>query len=196
MFFLDVRFLQVVLLMALSRRQNNRLTIRRLTFSALMTALSVLMLYLGGFVEVLDVSMAALSGIVMQISVLETVQGWTWAQYAGGCILALALMPFNFAGWCYFFLYGYYPIVKYLIEYHIHKRPIRIAIKGAICVLSGAAMYLILRFLIQIEDGSNPLFILLGVLFAGIFVIYDLLLTRISWMYVTKLKPKLHLNLK
>ncbi len=179
-----------------NRSRQNRLTIRRLAFGAVMTALSVVMLYIGGFLEILDISMAALCGIIMQFSVIESTKGWNLAQYAGGCILSLTLMPFNFAGWSYLFLYGYYPILKSVLEGKIHKRALRILLKSGICLLSGGSLYLILRFFLQSENSTTPVFIFLGFMYILLFFIYDLLLSRIAVIYAIRFQPRFHLGLK
>ena len=182
--------------MAPNRLKGNRNTIRRLTFSAILTALTTVFLYIGGFLELLDISMAALCGLLMQIAVIENTRGWTWSIYVGSCILALTLMPFNFAGWSYLFLYGFYPIVKNLIEGRIFSKPVRFVLKQAVCLIGGGSMYLILRFLLAAEGETWPVMILIGALYLLSFWIYDFLLGRLSVLYVIRLQPRFNLRLK
>ena len=179
-----------------NRLRDNRITIRRLTFSAILTALTAVFLYIGGFLEILDISMAALCGLLMQVAVVENTRGWTWSIYIGSCILALSLMPFNFAGWSYLFLYGFYPILKDVIEARIFSKPVRFVLKQAVCLAGGGAMYLILRFLLATENETWPVLILIGGLYLLSFWAYDFLLSRLTVLYVLRLQPKLNLKLK
>ncbi|MBQ9416102.1 MAG: hypothetical protein IJU20_04585 [Clostridia bacterium] len=171
-------------------------TIRALTFSSVMAALSVVLLFIGGFLEMLDMTMAAVAGVLVLISVIEAPAGWQWALFAASAALSLILMPYNFAGWSYLFVFGYYPILRAKINVHIGRRAVRILVKLGICLVSGFAMYAILKwFLGGMED---PIWIQLLLLAAYvlIFGIYDLLLGRLALLYVHRLQDKLKMRLK
>ena len=85
---------------------------KKITLSAVLTAMGVVLLLIGAVIEVLDLTMAALASFFCIFSVIEMGKGYPWMIYAVTGILSIILMPQGFGGWFYILFFGYYPIIK------------------------------------------------------------------------------------
>ena len=55
---------------------------KKLTLSATLAAMGVVLLIIGGFIEVLDLSMAALASFFCIFAVIEMERGYSWMIFA------------------------------------------------------------------------------------------------------------------
>ncbi len=91
-------------------------TAKKLTFSALIAALSVLALAVGALLPRVTLSMAALAGLFPAAVVIVCGHGWAAGSAAVAAILALLILPDKTAGIWFACFFGHYPIWKALIE--------------------------------------------------------------------------------
>ena len=89
---------------------------KKITVGALLAAMGVALLFLGSFIEALDLSMAALASFFCLFAVIELKGPFSWLIYAVTSVLAVVLMPYCFGGWFYLLFFGYYPILKEKID--------------------------------------------------------------------------------
>ena len=94
-------------------------------------------------------------------------------------------------------LLGWYPILRPKLQ-HLRQRPLRIILKLVIFNLAICLVYALLLFVftspdLQAEATGYTLPLLMGTLVLGnvTFFVYDLLLARVSNLYVYRLRPKL-----
>ena len=85
---------------------------KKLAFSGIMTALCVVILYLGSFFSTIDLSLAAIAGILMILAVIELGDKYAWSVFLGVSILALLLIPTKYTAFFYAAFLGWYPIAK------------------------------------------------------------------------------------
>ncbi len=91
-------------------------TTKKLTISAVCVALGTLFMVLGGMIEVLDMSAAALSSAVVAFVFIELGSPYTWLVWLSTSLLT-ALMSFARPMWIlYLICFGIYPILKGYIE--------------------------------------------------------------------------------
>jgi hypothetical protein len=167
--------------------------------------LGVVTLFLGAMIETLDLSMAALSSFFCIFAVIELGGAYPWLIYAVTSVLSIILMPYSLGGWFYLLFFGFYPILKEKIE--ASKRPISWGIKLIVLNIALICGTFIAYFLIfgKLESKSffdAFLFVFGGektgkwvavgtyALFNGVFVLYDVALTRLITFYVFKLRKK------
>lgn len=176
---------------------------KKLTLGAVLAAIGVVLLTVGGLIEVLDLSMAALASFFCIFAVIEMGKGYPIMIYAATGILAVLIMPQSLSGWIYLLFFGYYPIVKEKLE----KLPMAISwllkllvfnlavtVYAAICYfLFFGELELLLSEFSTLFGGMNIGGILIAIVYAIlnlIFVIYDFALTKLITLYFIKLRQK------
>jgi len=153
-------------------------------------ALSLTLLISVAIVPFMTYALPAIAGALIVVMVIETDKKWAFGVYAAIAILSFFLVPEKEVAMMYIAFFGYYPIIKALIEAHIPAVP-----AWAIKVLSFnatmiAAYYLMIKLMgITLDEmdehGIWGVVMLLGIgTFA--FVFYDLALTRLITVYVKK----------
>ena len=96
--------------------KQRKSTTRDLAVCAMLSALGVVLLYLGSFVEIMDMAMAAIASFAVIITVIEYGKGAPWAVYGVTSILSLILLPQKTPAAFYALFFGFYPIIKEKIE--------------------------------------------------------------------------------
>ena len=163
----------------------------------MLAALGVIFLCLGALIEVLDISMAVIASFCVIIAVIEYGKGAPWMVYAAISVLSFLLIPTNLAVMFFALFFGFYPIIKEMLE----RKPkvLRWVLKELIfnvCLAIIITLYLLLFFQgLTFEKIPLPWLIVAAVLLCEVvFVIYDIALTRIITFYVLKLRHRLKLK--
>ena len=163
---------------------------KKLAFSAIVTALSVVFLYVGALLELLDVTAAALASFCVLWVTVEFGKRWALAVYAASSILALLLLPTKLPAVLYVGLFGYYPPLKAFYEQKLHGALVWAA-KLATTNAAVLCMILVARYV-----AANALWfeILLLVTFNLVFVLYDRAITRLMRAYVLVWRKRLRIK--
>ncbi len=163
---------------------------KKLAICAALSALCVVLLWVGALIGIMDISMAVIASVLPFIALIEY-GGWApFLVYASAAILSVILLPQNSAAWLFLCFFGYYPIIKARVERL--KRPVAWIIKELVFNAFLAAALLISKFLLA--SGANEplyLYIILALLSELMFPLYDILLGRIALLYIRKLSGKL-----
>ena len=176
---------------------------KKLTMSAVLAAMGVVLLMIGAFVEMLALSMAAIASFFCIFAVIEMRKGYPWLIYATTSILSIILMPFSLGGWCYFLFFGFYPIIKEKIE-KLNRVASWIVKLGIFNIL--VTVFLCIFRLVFVNDfniviqelsamlgGTDSVAIMTICVYAVlnlIFVLYDITLTRLIILYLVKIRGK------
>lgn len=141
----------------------------------------------------------AITGLLTMMLVIEINVKWAFAAY-----IAASVLVFIFAEpeskLMYICLFGYYPIVKALIE-KINKPVIEWVLKFAVFNAAVLLIYAVCAemFGISLDDfntlGKYGAYIFLG-LGNATFVIYDIAVSRLSGVYMYRIHPKVKKLLK
>ncbi len=177
---------------------------KQLTLSATLAAMGVVLLSLGSVVEVLDLSMAALASFFCIFAVVELGRGYSFLIYTVTGILAVILVPQGLAGWIYILFFGYYPIVKEMLERLV--RPLAFVLKFSVFNAAVTVYAVVCYFLFfgELEVLLNEISALFGGMELGalliiaiyailnvIFFLYDVALTKLIILYLLKIRKKL-----
>ena len=110
------------------KRQNriNQRT-RRLTLTAMLSALSVALMYVGALLEVMEITTVAITALFVLFALREMGLGHAFALYAAASILSLLLIPRPSVGVLYVLFGGLYPLLKFPLERH--RRPLPLLFK-------------------------------------------------------------------
>ncbi len=96
--------------------KNNIKKSKKLAVCAILSALGVVLMYIGAIFEVLDISMACIVSMFTVIAVIEIGGIYPWLLFAVTGTLSMLLLPQKFGAIIYVFMAGYYPMIKCLVE--------------------------------------------------------------------------------
>ena len=178
-----------VLLMA--RRLNKNTS--RLTFCAACVALGAVILLLGSFIEVLDLTAGAFAGMIAVLVVIELGGKWAWPTFAATALLGLLLLPAKLPVVFYILLGGWYPIVKEQIE-KIKIKPIGWMIKIVLLNVAFALAMIVSKYVLMIPGDTLWMTVVLAIAMNVAFVLFDIALTRIISLYIFKLRARLRID--
>ncbi len=179
---------------------------KKITISAMAIALGVVFMTLGAFVEVLDLTVAAIASCIMIFIFIEIGKPYTYFVWLGTSLLVFVFFPGSFLWVTYLLIFGIYPILKAYIEKL--KRAFWIPLKLLFFNISSPLMILASEYLLGIpffeEDlnipflGENTLIvkIIIYVLLITALFFYDMLMTIIIRAYFSSLRAKVQKFLK
>ena len=162
---------------------------KRVAFCGILCALGVVSLLLGGITKVLDLTAVIIATILMFIA-YEELKAYALLVYAATAILAF-VMPIDITVAIEYLIFAIYPVMKPQLE----KLPKSLswAIKLAYMTISFVGLTLLLQFVLGSPDVwyVNVLFCLGGIV---IFIIVDVMLTRLALYYKYKLRHQLGID--
>jgi len=165
---------------------------KKLAFSGIMTALCVVILFLGSFFSTLDLSLSAISGMLMVLAVIELGDRHAWGIFAAVSILGLLIIPTKYTAFFFAAFLGWYPIAKRYFE-RLHP-VLAWAVKiSAVNVCLAVAIWFSKAFFVLPEGEFDFGYLLFGL--ANLtFVLYDICLSKLILLYIVKLRKILKLN--
>lgn len=162
---------------------------RHLTLTAMLTALSVAILYVGTLLDVLIISAAGIASVLVWIGKRELPRTYAVSLYVATAFLSLILLPNPQTGITYLFFGGLYPLLKQTFERRV--RPLPLLLKLLYVNLAVLAVEAIGFFLLSIPFEGVWLLLALLLLANPTFLLYDLLLDRLLIWYEVRLRPRI-----
>lgn len=166
----------------------------KITFSAIMSALAVVIMLISYF-PYLTYAIPAIAGLCVMVVLIETNYKWAVFSYISSAVLVFMFAEME-SKFLYLFLFGYYPILKSLIE-KINKQIFEWIIKIIIFNTSILLVYGVFSklFALSLDDfgalreyGVAILLILSNI----VFIVYDIAVSRMSMVYLNMLHPKIN----
>ena len=165
---------------------------KAISFAAILSALSVALLYLGSVIEVLDLSTAAFASFLVVFAVIEMGGAYPYLIWACTSALSLLLLPNKFPALIYFIFAGIYPILKAHFE---RLRPLfSWPLKISAFALMMICAYLAARFVFVIPEISAAFDVIFVALATLAFVLYDIAMSKIILLYLVKLRKRFGIN--
>ena len=163
-------------------------TVKKTALAGLFSALSVVILLLGSIIDVLDMSVAAIASFIVALILIELKGKYPWLVYAVVSVLSTILLPNKFGVLLYVCFFGWYPMLKFVLDSKLKNAALRALCKFAAFALGTASMLLLYVKLFSgviFEEGQNliALTVILSVL---AFFVYDLALGRLLLLYCVK----------
>ncbi len=160
----------------------------KVALGGVVAALSLLFMILAGVTSTLVYAIPMITGALLMMLVVEFGHGFATLIYVAVSVLSLLLLGNKEAAIMYVAFFGYYPIIKSILEKHIKKFVCWI-VKYLIFNVAIVSSYFITTriFMISFEDVEAlgkfalPLLLLAGNV---LFVIYDVMLTRLVSVYL------------
>ncbi|WP_317380614.1 hypothetical protein [uncultured Intestinimonas sp.] len=158
----------------------------RLALSALLTALSLVILWGAAMAPWGRMGLVALAGLTPAAAVISGGPAAGGLCWAGTGILALLLLPDKGCGLLYLLFFGLYPLVKYAAE-RLSRRPLELLVKLAFFNAALTVLWFGLRavFLWGLPQAEGLGWLLYPV-GNGIFLAYDYGFSRLIAFYIAR----------
>ncbi len=168
--------------------------IKKLTLSAMLAALSVIVLLLGSFIEVVDLSAAALASFLVVFAFLEMGAGYAVLLWAAATLSSILLFPGGAS--VFYGAIGLYPLLKAYLE-KLSPLP-EWLLKMLACNVILATYILLGRFVLMLPDEVLFGWLLwVFIITANLaFILYDIALGRLITYYSLRLRPRIARLLK
>ena len=177
------------------KRSVRKMTLN-LTFSAVIAALGVGVMLLSAVIPVGIYALPCIAGALIVSVLIECGAQWALAAFAVTSVLSLIFTYDKEAVILFIAFFGYYPVLKELLESRLSRRAVRLAVKLFVFNLSAVASFFAAMWLLSVPAEEYTLF---GVylpwvfLIAGnlLFLLYDRALTVFTVFYRKRLHGKL-----
>lgn len=155
-------------------------------FGGILTALSIIVLYLASYAPSIKITMFFISGLLIAVGLVEKGIRTAWLVYAASSILSLLVVSNIAFILPYICFFGLYPLIKYYIEKN-HKNKLQIIMKILFCNLSLSMVYLIWIKLLSQKIIFSISVIYVLILIQPAFLFYDYIFTRVIFYYIDKI---------
>ena len=163
--------------------------VRALTLSSVLAALSVLLLFIGSLLDVMDLAAVMVASFFVTLVLIECRGAWPWLLYIVVSVLSFLLFPGRFVTIEYVFFGGIWPILKYWFE-RLPRLPSFLLKLLAGNALAFAGVWLGLRFFGLEIPAATWLRVLAVVLWEVVFLLFDILLTRMIILWCVKYRAR------
>lgn len=171
---------------------NRKRTTRLLSLASVLSALGVILLYLGSIITVLDLTMVAIASLIVAFAVIEMKGRYPVMIWGVTSFLSLLLLPDKFGALCYLLLCGIYPILKPHLDRLGRLLSILLKLLGFNLLLTAMLAAAIFLFHLPEEEiGLTWFFYPLGNL---AFLLYDIALTRLTLLYFARFRRLLKVD--
>lgn len=163
---------------------------KRIVVCGVLVALSVIILYLGCAIEVLDLTMSAIVSLLVVVIVIEMGYNYAWLAYIATSILSIILLPQKTPAIFYACFMGFYPIIKSYVE-RINSAIVRWLIKLAVGNAATILMLLLISIFVPEDFEGGWMLIATYALSMVAFVMYDIALTKLITMYFRMIRDRI-----
>ena len=160
----------------------------------IVAALSISLMFMVSAVPFFTYALPAAAAILLVPIVIEINKKWALGVYLSVSVLAVLILPNKEVAVIYAAFFGYYPIIKAIIEKYLPKilgLLVKIIIFNSTMFIS---YYLMLKFMgIEIDEMEKlgvyaiPVLLAMG---SAAFILYDYALTKIISIYIYKWKSR------
>ncbi len=159
---------------------------KALALAAMLAAAEIAVLLLASFVPSGRLALAALAGTANFIALIECGRRWSLLAYAAVSLIGVLLLPMKAPAVLYAAFFGYYPIVKSLLE-RMGRRRLEWPLKLLLALASMAAVLLVYKtgFLGGAELPYTAVWAVFAAGLAG-FAVYDILLSKLIETYIKR----------
>ncbi|MBQ2811676.1 MAG: hypothetical protein IJE63_00375 [Clostridia bacterium] len=160
----------------------------------IVSALSIVLMLMTAVIPFMSYALPLIAGALLILMVIEISKSWAWIVYAAVSLLAIFVVPDKEAATFYVAFFGYYPIIKSTLEKHL-PNVAEWLVKLVIFNASAVAGYLFTVYVLGIPFDDMGEWGKYGVIFLVIlanvvFIMYDILLTKLITLYMSKFRKK------
>ncbi len=157
-------------------------------FSGIASAMCVLLLYFGSVIDVLDYTVSAFCGVIITVVMVEFGKSAALGVYVSSSVLALLLLPSKFSALLFIMFCGWYSFIKKILE---RLTPV-VSWTAKMCIFNAVlvAIYFVTLKVLLIEGVGTLTAVGVFVLSNFVFIVYDNLLTKIIFIYLSSWRQK------
>ena len=144
-------------------------------------------------IDVMDLSVSAIASFGVLFACIELRGAYPFLIYLTTSLISLLLLPNKLPALYYALFFGYYPILK--LTFEKFKAPISYTAK-LVCV--NVSLFLIAKlstYFISVSDELIGMSFWLFLLGSGVFILFDVALSRIAMSYRRYWKHKLNIKI-
>ncbi len=176
------------------KRETTRQKTMRIAFLGMMTALSVVLMLLGGFVPVMLYVSPLVAGLMLLVVLIEYGKKAAWLTWLATALCVL-LIGVDKEAACFYVFIGYYPVLKWGIDRRIANKGLRTGAKLMLFTVMTGLMYLLLALvfptLLAEEFGGIWMLVLFIALMNLCLLMYDRALLPMAVLYDRRLRKHL-----
>ena len=184
------------------KRNDLREKTKKTAACAILSALAVTLLFVGGIIEILDMTASAIASAVIIVAYAEFGTKRALAVYAASSVLAFILFPMSGSVLYFAVVFGYYPVFKFAVDRKFRtKKLIRMLLKFAVFNAACTATILIFIKLYGINSlvaefsgtglSAHAVILILYVVLNIFFLMYDLLIMYVAVIYKNVLRKRI-----
>jgi len=158
---------------------------RRLTLSALFAALTLISLYVASVWPTGLLGLVAFASLFGAATVIEAGILPGLYVYIVSSMLGMLLLPNKSAPLLYIFFFGYYPVIKSLIE-RVKPTILQWTLKLLVFNASLTVIWFLLKGLIFSFGENPPGLLLLYLGGSAVFALFDYGYTKVVWLYINR----------
>ncbi|MBR4296250.1 MAG: hypothetical protein IKT56_05390 [Clostridia bacterium] len=166
---------------------------KKMAICAIFAALSVVIMYIGALIEVLDISMATIASMFCVITLIEIGGAYPWLVFAVTGAISVLILPQKFAALIYVCIAGYYPMLKCIYE-RITHRYLEWILKLLTFNAAITVLVLLASFVFSLDGMTRGYIIALYALGNFTFVVYDVALTMLIRLYFLKYRKMFRID--
>jgi hypothetical protein len=165
---------------------------KKLTVSAMMCALSVVILYLASFFTTIDLSVSLIASLIMLLTVEELGYKAAFSVFVSTSLLSFLLLPQKYVAAMYLLFCGIYPIIRVFFERL--PRAVRLIAKLLYFGATLTAVLVFAKLVLNIELYTGYMLILFYAVCILTFLLSDLFIKRFTLLYRFRLRRRLGLD--
>lgn len=168
----------------------------KVALCGIISSVSVVLMFMTGLVPFLTYTLPAVSGALLAIIVIEINKKWATGAYIAISLLSLLIVADKEAAMFFVAFFGYYPIIKEVIENKLPKI-LEWVVKLLLFNVATVAAYAVIIYVFGIpfdeleEYGKYSVLILLA-MGNVIFVLYDYCMTSLITLYYQRWQKSFH----
>ncbi len=154
----------------------------------IVTALSVMFMFLSSLIPFMTYVVPAFAGLLLIVTVEEVELKWSAYIYFAVSVLSLLVIADKESAVMYAFFFGYYPIIRVIVNDHVKNKALNVILRFLIFNVSVVLGYLLIIYVFAIpieemeEFGKYTNLFLLG-LGNVTFVFYDIVVRNLTIIY-------------
>lgn len=171
---------------------KNTVNTKKLTLTAMFSAIAVVILIIASFIPTSQLALAAVAGICISAVVIENGLVYGLMGFAASSIIGIVVTSDKMPAAFYLLFFGYYPLIKAVIEKYSKKRVIEWVLK--LLVFNVALTLLWAGVAIGIVGFEVAGKYLIPLSYVGgniVFVIYDIGFSKLIFLYITRISSRI-----
>lgn len=172
--------------------KNRKENIRNIALCAVLSALSIVLLFLGSILDVLDLTCGALASLFVIWAVIEIKGYWPFLIWGVTSLVSMLVLPTKFASVFYLVFCGVYPILKAKFERFNFFLSWLFKLLYANAMI--AAFTALTKFVFITADSKLDFTIPIFIFGNLAFIIYDIASSRLITIYIVRLRTAMKMD--